>query len=184
MRKNNASQISELTEAWEAAAKLPEHKKCRQVIIRSGVVLGKHGGIIRNILLPYMLYLGGPLGSGNQLFPWIHVRDLARMFMAAVHQNEITGILNGVAPQVRYTKLHIFYAKYILYLFFQVITNKQFAESFAKALKRPAFFPTPEFLLKLIFAERAKASILQDKFKFSIILTNAPLSRLCCKDKE
>lgn len=92
--------FAELTEAMEAAAKLPERSKCRQVTIRSGVVLGKYGGMIQRMWLPFTLGLGGPIGSGSQLLPWIHVKDLAELFLFAMTNKSVTGVLNGVAPEV------------------------------------------------------------------------------------
>nr|XP_034184117.1 epimerase family protein SDR39U1 isoform X2 [Osmia lignaria] len=68
--------LSELCHDWERAAQLPKDSATRQVIIRSGVVLGKDGGMIKQIYLPFFIGLGGPIGNGNQYMPWIHVTDL------------------------------------------------------------------------------------------------------------
>lgn len=94
--------MSGLTHDWEEAAKLAEDCNIRQVTIRSGVVLGRNGGMIKQIYLPFFLGLGGPIGTGNQYMPWIHITDLVNMFTFALKNNKVHGILNGVAPQVIY----------------------------------------------------------------------------------
>jgi len=71
------------------------------VIIRSGIVLGKNGGLIKQIYLPFYLGLGGPIGTGKQYMPWIHIDDLVNMFLFALQVDKVKGILNGVAPQVK-----------------------------------------------------------------------------------
>ncbi|XP_031345027.1 epimerase family protein SDR39U1 isoform X3 [Photinus pyralis] len=130
--------FSKLGIEWEKAAKLPEYiTLCRQITIRSGVVLGQDGGMIKQLYLPFYLGLGGPVGSGSQYLPWIHVEDLARLIVFAIEKDGVSGILNGVAPQV--------------------ITNKEFTNVYAKALWRPALFPLPVSILNAIFSkERAK----------------------------
>lgn len=89
-----------LCHAWEAAAKLPENSAIRQVIIRSGVVLGRTGGMIKQTFLPFYFGLGGPLGDGKQPMPWIHIKDLVNFFIFALKNDQIKGVFNGVAPEV------------------------------------------------------------------------------------
>ncbi|XP_067012922.2 epimerase family protein SDR39U1 isoform X2 [Anabrus simplex] len=136
-RGGNFDFLSDLAQEWEQAARLPSHIGVRQVIIRSGVVLGRSGGMIKQVYWPFYLGVGGPVGSGDQFFPWIHLHDLVRLIVFAIENNEVKGVLNGVAPQV--------------------VTNKDFALSFGKAMWRPAFIPVPEFALNVAFGdERAK----------------------------
>ncbi|XP_028050747.1 epimerase family protein SDR39U1 isoform X2 [Monomorium pharaonis] len=128
--------LSRLSHDWEEAARLPKDSNIRQVTIRSGVVLGRNGGMIKQIYLPFFFGLGGPIGSGNQYMPWIHITDLVGMFIFALKSSNVHGILNGVAPQL--------------------ITNKEFTKAFAAALRRPAFIPLPSFFLEILFnKERA-----------------------------
>lgn len=68
--------------------------------IRSGVVLGRNGGMIKQIYLPFFFGFGGPIGTGNQYMPWIHITDLVNLFKFVLKNNNVHGILNGVAPQV------------------------------------------------------------------------------------
>ncbi|KAI8426387.1 hypothetical protein MSG28_005234 [Choristoneura fumiferana] len=92
--------------------------------------------MIKNMFIPFYFGLGGRIGSGEQFLPWIHLDDLTRLIHFAIENDHVKGVLNGVAPQV--------------------ITNKDFTKSFAKALKRPALFPVPETILNFLFnPERA-----------------------------
>ncbi|XP_047534526.1 epimerase family protein SDR39U1 [Vanessa atalanta] len=126
--------FSKLLVEWEKAAYVDP--PVRLVIIRSGVVLGREGGMIKNMILPFFFGLGGPIASGKQFLPWIHIEDLTRLIQFSIENQEVKGILNGVAPQV--------------------ITNVDFTKAFAKALSRPAFFTVPEFVLNiLLHKERA-----------------------------
>ncbi|KAK9502875.1 hypothetical protein O3M35_011566 [Rhynocoris fuscipes] len=129
--------LSKLALEWEKAATLPPEIGVRNVVIRSGVVLGRQGGMIKSMFIPFYLGLGGPIGSGKQPLPWIHVKDLAKLFLFAIENDKVNGILNGVAPEL--------------------VTNEEFTQAFAQAMYRPAVFRVPEFVLNLLFsAERAK----------------------------
>ncbi|KAF4528121.1 hypothetical protein B566_EDAN016324 [Ephemera danica] len=129
--------LSRLCTDWEEAAKLPESSGVRQAMVRCGVVLGRQGGMIKQLYTPFFLGVGGPVGSGRQFLPWIHIHDIARLFLFAVQDRRVSGVLNGVAPNV--------------------CTNKEFSKAFARALWRPCLFPVPEFMLNLAFgSERAQ----------------------------
>ncbi|XP_058821788.1 epimerase family protein SDR39U1 [Topomyia yanbarensis] len=128
--------MSRLCHEWEKAANLSDNSICRSVKIRSGVVIGRNGGMIQSLILPFWLGLGGPIGDGKHDLPWIHIDDLCNLIKFAIEKPEVTGVLNGVAPEL--------------------ITNYDFTKAFASALVRPAIFPLPEFVLNLIFGnERA-----------------------------
>lgn len=125
-----------LTRDWEGAAHIAAND-IRTTIIRSGVVLGNGGGMIKSSYWPFFFGLGGPMGNGSQPLPWIHIHDMVRIIKLAIDKENVSGILNGVAPQI--------------------ITNKDFASAFGSALGRPAILPFPTFALNLIFSpERAK----------------------------
>ncbi|XP_023936733.2 epimerase family protein SDR39U1 [Bicyclus anynana] len=123
--------FSKLLVDWEKAAYVDP--PVRPVIIRSGVVIGREGGMIKNMFLPFYLGLGGKISTGKQYLPWIHIEDLTRLIQFAIENEEVKGILNGVAPQV--------------------ITNAEFTKAFAKSLRRPAIFPVPEFILNMLLNE-------------------------------
>ncbi|XP_074646301.1 epimerase family protein SDR39U1-like [Tubulanus polymorphus] len=130
--------LSMLCKDWEDAAKLPPNiGDVRQVTVRVGVVLGREGGVILRSYFPFFFGLGGRIGSGNQWFPWIHIADIAGIYQHAIENTNVSGILNGVAPNP--------------------VTNQQFTKAFAGAMSRPAFFPVPEFVMKAVFgADRAR----------------------------
>lgn len=91
--------LSRMCQEWEKAAKLPKDVNVRQVTIRSGVVLGRNGGMIKQLYLPFYLGLGGPVMPGDQYLPWIHMKDLIRLIAFAIENEKVSGVLNGVAPQ-------------------------------------------------------------------------------------
>ncbi|XP_071347033.1 epimerase family protein SDR39U1 isoform X1 [Trachinotus anak] len=135
--------LSKLVKEWEAAALLPEDvaKSTKQVIIRPGAVLGRDGGAMKQMLLPFWLGLGGTLGSGNQPFPWIHVSDLAGIIAHALEPPTDTPspspqLFNGVAPALN--------------------TNYEFTKELGRVLRRPTIFPVPGFVMNaLMGSERA-----------------------------
>uniref|UniRef100_T1J546 DUF1731 domain-containing protein n=1 Tax=Strigamia maritima TaxID=126957 RepID=T1J546_STRMM len=132
----NFDYFSRLCTDWENAAKL-SGTTTRRVTIRSGVVLGRQGGMIKQIFLPFYIGTGGPIGDGKQYFPWIHLQDTVGIFIHAIENKNVSGILNGVAPHL--------------------ITNGEFTKAFARALGRPAFIPLPVAILNILFSnERAK----------------------------
>lgn len=136
--------FSQLVLDWEGAAAV--EPPVRLVVIRSGVVLGRKGGMIKNMYAPFWLGLGGRIASGTQYLPWIHVDDLTSLISYAVENEEVVGVLNGVAPQV--------------------ITNAEFTKAFAQAIRRPAAFPVPEGVLNYMLGpERASMMTRGQKVK-------------------
>lgn len=118
---------------WEAAARRAE---CRVVTLRTGIVLSKEGGMLKKVLLPFRLGLGGRIASGTQGVSWIHIRDVVNIIMFLVDHPEVEGPVNMTAPNP--------------------VDNKQFTKALARALDRPAWLPIPGFLLKLLFGEGAE----------------------------
>ncbi|KAK3579008.1 hypothetical protein CHS0354_034805 [Potamilus streckersoni] len=133
--------LSTLTTEWEAAATLPDSMNVRRVTVRSGVVLGKDGGMIQQIFFPFFLGFGGRMGTGKQWFPWIHIDDIAGILAYAVKNKSVYGILNGVAPGTA--------------------TNAQFASAFAGAMWRPAIFPMPSLVFNTVFGKERGKIILE-----------------------
>jgi len=128
--------MAQLCSDWERAAQLPPDLGVRNVIIRSGVVLGLEGGILKQIYLPFYMGLGGPIASGKQYLPWIHIDDLVNLFLFAIEEKHVNGVLNGVAPQF--------------------ITNYEFSKAVGRAMWRPTLIPLPESVVRLAFGgERA-----------------------------
>ncbi|KAM7321525.1 hypothetical protein ACRRTK_019617 [Alexandromys fortis] len=133
--------FSNLVTKWEAAARLPG-ESTRQVVVRSGVVLGRGGGAISHMLLPFRLGLGGPIGSGHQFFPWIHIGDLAGILTHALEEDHVQGVLNGVAPA-------------------STTTNAEFAQALGAALGRPAFIPVPSTVVQAVFGRERATMLLE-----------------------
>jgi uncharacterized protein len=127
--------LSDLCQAWEGAARDAGALGLRVVTLRTGVVLGRDGGALAPMLLPFRLGVGGPVGSGEQYFPWIHLHDLVAIVSTALVDERYRGAVNGVAPQEA--------------------TSRQFAKALGRALHRPAILPTPALALRLIFGEAA-----------------------------
>jgi uncharacterized protein (TIGR01777 family) len=129
--------LAEVCVAWEREARMAEELGIRVVPIRIGLVLGKGGGALDKMKLPFQAGLGAPLGTGEQYMPWIHVDDLVEMLLFAARE-PITGPLNGTAPHP--------------------VTNREFTQTLARALGRPTFMPpVPPFALRLMLGEFADA---------------------------
>ncbi len=122
---------------WEKEALTAEAKGARVVIMRFGVVLGKNGGALSKMLLPFKMGVGGPLGNGKQWFPWIHMDDLVSAILYIFRNKEIKGPVNFCAPGLA--------------------RQKAFARALGRALKRPAFIPAPAFVIKTAMGELGQA---------------------------
>lgn len=103
-------------------------------------MIGRDGGMIKSMKLPFQLGLGGKIGTGKQILPWIHIDDLCNLIKFSIEQNNVEGALNGVAPDI--------------------VTNEDFTKVFSKVLKRPAIFTTPEFVITTIFGKDRAALLL------------------------
>jgi uncharacterized protein (TIGR01777 family) len=100
----------------------------RVVKVRTGIVLDAGGGALAKMLAPFKAGVGGPIGSGRQYMPWIHLDDLVGLYLAAIDSKDFSGAINGSAPAP--------------------VTNKEFAKALGKALHRPAVAPVPGFVIK------------------------------------
>ncbi len=127
--------LGEVVTKWEAAVDQFEEEGLEVAKIRIGLVLSEKGGALEQIRKPIENYVGAPLGSGKQWQSWIHLEDLARIFLFAIQKN-LDGVYNGVAPNP--------------------VTNKRLTYAIAKKLNRPLVLPNvPEFVLKLALGERS-----------------------------
>ena len=129
--------LAALSSDWEAAALRAEAHGTRVCIVRIGLVLGRDGGVLGTMMPPFRLGLGGPIGSGEQYFPWVHIDDLVGMQIAALERDDIHGPLLAVAPGI--------------------VTNGEFAAALGRALHRPAVLRVPGFALRLALGESATA---------------------------
>lgn len=130
-----------LCEKWEAAAQRATLFGVRVACVRIGIVLGLPGGALAQMLPPFRLGLGGPLGDGRQWMSWVHRADLVRLMLRLVEDETLRGPFNGTAPAP--------------------VRNAVFSQALGKALHRPAVLPMPSFALRLIVGEMADELLLQ-----------------------
>ena len=132
--------LPEVCREWEDASQIATEAGIRTVNIRLGLVLSGKGGALRSMLTPFKLGLGGRMGSGQQWWSWIHVDDVIRGIHHAIRTESLSGPVNLVAPSP--------------------VRNAEFTKVLAAVLGRPAFFPVPEFALRLAFGELAAEELL------------------------
>ena len=121
---------------WEKSYESIKNLGIRTVIIRTGIVLSKNSGAYPKMALPFKLGIGAAIGSGKQNFPWIHIDDIARLFVYTLFNEQLDGIYNAVASEI--------------------INNKEFSKLLAKSLNRPFFIPAlPSTVLKFVMGEGA-----------------------------
>ena len=131
--------LAEVVRRWEELARRAEGA-ARLVILRFGVVLGRNGGAIGKMLLPFRLGVGGPLGSGQQWMSWVDREDVLRMIEWAIDHPSARGVYNVTAPNPA--------------------RNRDFTRALGRALHRPAFMPAPAFALRLALGEMADEMLL------------------------
>lgn len=120
---------------WEKEARKVTEAGVRLAIPRIGVVLQEDGGALDQMLTPFKLFVGGPIGSGDQYFPWIHMHDLCRGLLFATREISLKGPFNLNAPNP--------------------VTMRTFADELGDQLDRPSLFRVPEFALQLVIGEAA-----------------------------
>lgn len=131
---------ADVCRAWEGAAEAAKRAGIRVVHLRTGAVLSTRGGALAQMLVPFRLGLGGPVGNGRQYMSWILLEDSVRAIEHAIKTDTLEGPVNIASPEP--------------------VTNREFARALGKVLHRPAFLPTPAFLLRLVYGEVADALIL------------------------
>ncbi len=125
--------LAVLARDWESEASKALKKGVRVAITRFGVVLGRDGGALPQMILPFRLFVGGPLGNGRQWFSWIHVKDLCRAAYFVMTNKEIDGPINFTAPGP--------------------VRNRDLSRAIGKALGRPSLMPAPAFMIRLLMGE-------------------------------
>lgn len=124
---------SEVTQAWEAAAHELDSGGVRLVIARTGQVLTPQGGMLKELLTPFKLGVGGPLAGGKQYVSWIDIDDEIGILLWALDDENVSGVVNAVSPNP--------------------VTNKEFAKALGRAVNRPAVTPVPGLVLDLKFGK-------------------------------
>lgn len=120
---------------WEVKAKDAEELGIRVAYGRFGIILEKNEGALPLMALPYKLYVGGPIGTGQNWMSWIHIKDVANAIIFAM-EHDIHGAFNVTAPHAK--------------------TMKEFGKTLASTLKRPHYFPVPAFALKIALGEKSQ----------------------------
>ncbi len=124
---------AQVTQAWEAAAHELDSSAVRVVIVRTGQVLSTEGGMLKEMLPPFKLGVGGPLAGGNQYLAWIHIDDEVGVLLWALDSENVSGTINASSPNP--------------------VTNKDFSKALGRALNRPAVMPVPGLVLDLKFGK-------------------------------
>ena len=119
---------SQLCIAWEETALRAEALGMRVVLVRTGLVLAAEGGFLSRLRLPFKLGLGGPIGSGRQWMPWVHLDDQIALIDFLLQREDASGPYNACAPEP--------------------VRNREFARRLGRALHRPAFMPLPALVLR------------------------------------
>lgn len=127
--------LGQLCVDWEAEAQKAAAHGVRVATVRIGLVLGSHGGALKQMTPIFKLGLGGPFGLGRAWFPWIHVNDLCGLMIHALANESVSGPLNGTAPGI--------------------VRNREYARTFGRVLSRPAFLPVPPIALRVVLGEVA-----------------------------
>ena len=125
---------------WEESSAPLEQLGVRRVIIRTGLVLSRDGGVFPLIAMPFRFFVGGRIGNGRQYTPWIHIVDHARAICFLIGKATANGPLNLTAPNP--------------------VTNAEFSRALGETMGRPALIPTPGFALRLVFGDMAKLMLL------------------------
>ena len=127
--------LGQLAVVWEASTAPVEKLGVRRAIIRTSAVLSLEGGALPRWLLPFRLFIGGPIGGGRQWVPWIHIADEAAASRFLIEHETASGPFNLAAPNP--------------------LTNAEFGRVIGRVLGRPAFMPAPAFVLRLALGELA-----------------------------
>ena len=118
---------------WEDSVQTLKGPGIRLVVIRSGIVLAREGGVLAQLELPVRLFAGGPIGSGKQWISWITLQDEVRAIRFLIERSDCEGVYNLTAPDP--------------------VSNKRMGKTLAREIHRPYWLPLPSFLLELVLGE-------------------------------
>lgn len=127
--------LAEVVNEWEKEASKVELCGVRRVSIRTGIVLDANEGALVPMINQFKFFVGGPIGNGEQWFPWIHVEDVVRIFLFAIDNQDAIGALNASSPNP--------------------IRMIEFCKNLGSVMQRPSLFKVPAFIIKILFGEAA-----------------------------
>ncbi|MCK9408448.1 MAG: TIGR01777 family oxidoreductase [Bacteriovoracaceae bacterium] len=135
--------LADVVKQWEGAAYQAEQFGVRVATPRIGLVLEKSGGMIGKMRLPFTLFAGGPIGTGKQFLPWIHIEDVVRGILYPMENEQFRSVYNLVSPYP--------------------VTMKEFAKAFGSVLHRPSWLPVPHIALDILYGEGANVILAGQK---------------------
>ena len=133
--------LAQVCVAWEGEACRAADLGVRTVMIRTGIVLDRREGALARLLLPFQLFVGGPILPGTQWWSWIHLDDEVGLILRCIDDERASGPFNGVAPEPQ--------------------RNRDFSATLGRVLGRPSWLPLPGFVLRLILGEMAPALLIE-----------------------
>ena len=144
--------LAKLCVDWERAASEGAPAECRVVLLRTGIVLGQGGGALDKMLLPFKAGVGGPIGSGRQMMPWIHLDDMIAIITTAIEDPRYEGPINATGPNP--------------------VTNRVFSKALGRALGRPAVMWVPQIGLKALYGEASSVLVASQNALPEVLLTH------------
>lgn len=144
--------LANVCEIWESESRKASGYGIRNVQIRTGIVLSTEDGALKQMLLPFKFYVGGPLGSGKQWFPWLHIDDIVNIYVHAIDYQNISGPINAAS--------------------INIVRMKDFAKTLGQVMNRPSWFPVPEVALKIIVGEAAGTAVSGQRVKINKLLNS------------
>ncbi len=150
---SGAGFLASVVKTWEGSTREMGDLGVRRVVIRSGLVLGRDGGVWPSLIRPFRFFAGGPLGNGRQWFSWITLEDEVRAVRFLIEHGELAGAFNLSAPQP--------------------LREGELCRLVGKSLRRPCWMPVPAVLLKILFGEKAGETLLVSQRVFPRRLTAA-----------
>jgi len=130
-----------VTKHWEDTIRKVKGDKTRKVFLRTGIILGEKGGMLPKMMLPFRWWIGGHIGSGKQWLSWIHIDDEVNAIIYLLEKKDSEGAYNLTAPNP--------------------VRMKTFAKTLGETMGKPSWFPVPGFILKAIYGDMAKETMLK-----------------------
>jgi uncharacterized protein (TIGR01777 family) len=142
--------LAKICHDWEREAVVAEKLGIRVVLLRTGIVLSTKGGMLQKMMTPFSLFLGGPVGSGNQCLSWIHLDDEVSIILEALRNADYTGPVNAVCPEP--------------------VSMKEFAAELGAVMGRPSLLPVPKLAVQILMGEGAEYAVKGQKVKPEFLL--------------